>query len=87
MRKRDIGLRAATVISMIALFAAPSSAADFDTDYNNDGAITAADAAIILAALGTTEDDDHYNPSLDHDGDGQILTSDYEIFLNSYPGD
>jgi len=57
-----------------------------DTDYDNDGATTSADGAIIQAAMGTTEYDDRYNPNVDHDGDGQILVSDYRVFLSAYQG-
>ena len=52
-----------------------------DTDYNNDGVTDESDAAIIQAALGTTEGDEGFDARADHDGDGSVLVSDFGIFL------
>ena len=63
---------------------ATANSDQYDADGN--GVVDAIDASIIQAAMGSTEDDDYFDARADHDGDGQVLVSDYQTFLSSYPG-
>ena len=62
------------------LFAAPAIANE--CDVTGDGVLSQADADVIEAAIGTQEGDSDFVPSADLDGDGQVLASDFAVFID-----
>jgi hypothetical protein len=73
------------VIGAASMILIPSSgsaqAYDGEFDYNGDGAVDAADSALITAAFNTGEGDNEFDPIFDHDGDGYISMADVSLAL------
>ena len=64
----------------ISLLALPAMAGS-ECDVTGDGVSNDADAEVIQAAIGTQEGDLDFVPSADLDGDGQVLVSDFTVFI------
>lgn len=64
----------------MSLLALPAMAGS-ECDVTGDGVLNDDDAAVIQAAIGTQEGDLDFVPSADLDGDGQVLVSDFTVFI------
>lgn len=76
-------LGAALLTGSLMLFASGASAdVSCATDFNGDGVTNADDIEIFKSYLGSSEDDEGFEPAIDLDGDGEVTVADYTVFLN-----
>jgi hypothetical protein len=55
-----------------------------DFDYNEDGRVDEADAALLKAAVGVDENNAAFGYQYDADGDGLISGSDWALFVAAF---
>lgn len=76
-------LTTALLAGSALLVAVSASAQDAcQTDFDGDGATTAADVEVFKSYMGATEDDAEFEAAADLDGDGEVGLSDYNILLS-----
>ncbi len=55
-----------------------------DADYDNNGAVTGSDYAVLLASFGRSRGDAAYDARVDHDHNGTITGTDFATFVRYF---
>ena len=80
-------LIAGVAVAGLAICGVSAQAYDAEFDYNGDGAVDAADVALITAAMNSAEGDADFDPMFDHDWDGFVGGADIVLAQEAASGE
>lgn len=78
-----VGVLLAAMLLLLFVGPAAAGAADGDFDFNGDGSVDDADAALLQDAMGSEPGDPTYSEIFDADEDGLIAGTDWAAFVQA----